>query len=39
MEMHSAMQKEMTTNGPAAAIKVCKDLAPAITSDISISVS
>ncbi len=31
----SAMQKEMMTNGPAAAIKVCKDLAPSITSEIS----
>ncbi len=31
----SALQKEMTANGPAAAIKVCKDLAPAITSDLS----
>jgi len=34
-QLGSAMQKEMTTNGPAAAIKVCKDLAPSITSDIS----
>ena len=31
-----AMQKEMATGGPTAAIKVCKDLAPAITSDISL---
>ncbi len=30
-----ALQKEMTANGPAAAIKVCKDIAPAITSDLS----
>ncbi len=30
-----AMQKEMAANGPASAIKVCKDLAPAITSEIS----
>ncbi len=30
-----ALQKEMTANGPAAAITVCKDLAPAITSDLS----
>ncbi len=34
-QLGSAMQKEMTANGPAAAIKVCKDLAPSITSDIS----
>ncbi len=31
----SALQKEMTSNGPAAAIKVCKDVAPAITSHLS----
>jgi hypothetical protein len=31
----TALQKEMTTNGPGAAIKVCKDLAPAIASEIS----
>ncbi len=30
-----ALQKEMGANGPAAAIKVCKDLAPAITSELS----
>ena len=34
-QLGSALQKEMAANGPAAAIKVCKDLAPAITSDIS----
>ncbi len=34
-QLGSAMQKEMQANGPAAAIKVCKDLAPSITSDIS----
>jgi hypothetical protein len=31
----AALQEEMKAHGPAAAIKVCKDLAPAITSDIS----
>jgi hypothetical protein len=31
----SELQKEKTANGPAAAISVCKDLAPAITSDLS----
>lgn len=30
-----ALQKEMKAHGPAAAIKVCKDLAPAITSELS----
>ncbi len=34
-QLGGAMQKEMTANGPAAAIRVCKDLAPSITSDIS----
>ena len=34
-KLGSALQKEMTTNGPAASIKVCKDLAPAITSELS----
>ncbi len=34
-QLGSAMQKEMMANGPGAAIKVCKDLAPSITSDIS----
>jgi hypothetical protein len=34
-QLGGALQKEMTVNGPAAAIKVCKDLAPAITSDLS----
>jgi len=34
-QLGSALQKEMAANGPAAAIKVCKDLAPAITSDLS----
>jgi len=34
-QLGGALQKEMTANGPAAAIKVCKDLAPAITSDLS----
>jgi hypothetical protein len=34
-QLGSAMQKEMMTNGPAAAIRVCKDLAPSITSEIS----
>jgi len=31
----SALQKEMAANGPVAAIKACKDLAPAITFDLS----
>ncbi len=35
MQLGGAMQKEMAANGPAAAITVCKDLAPSITSDIS----
>ena len=34
-QLGSALQKEMAANGPAAAIKVCKELAPAITSEIS----
>jgi hypothetical protein len=34
-QLGSALQKEMMSNGPAAAIKVCKDLAPTITSDLS----
>jgi hypothetical protein len=34
-QLGSALQREMTANGPAAAIKVCKDLAPAITSELS----
>lgn len=34
-QLGSALQKEMMANGPAAAIKVCKDLAPAITSELS----
>jgi hypothetical protein len=34
-QLGSALQKEMAASGPASAIKVCKDLAPAITSDLS----
>jgi hypothetical protein len=34
-QLGGALQKEMTASGPAAAVKVCKDLAPSITSDIS----
>ncbi len=34
-KLGSALQREMAANGPAAAIKVCKDLAPAITSELS----
>ena len=34
-QLGSALQKEMAANGPAAAIKVCKELAPAIASEIS----
>ncbi len=34
-QLGSALQKEMSANGPAAAIKVCKDVAPAIMADIS----
>ncbi len=34
-QLGSALQKEMAANGPAAAIKVCKELAPAITSELS----
>ncbi len=34
-KLGGALQKEMTANGPAAAINVCKDLAPAITSELS----
>src|SRR5512140_3368307 len=34
-QLGSALQKEMASNGPAAAVKVCKDLAPAITSELS----
>jgi len=34
-QLGGALQKEMAANGPAAATKVCKDLAPAITSDLS----
>ncbi len=34
-QLGSALQKEMAAHGPSAAIKVCKDLAPAITSDLS----
>jgi hypothetical protein len=34
-QLGSALQKEMAANGPAAAIKICKDLAPAITSELS----
>ncbi len=34
-KLGSALKKEMTTKGPAAAITVCKDLAPAVLADIS----
>ena len=34
-QLGNTLQKEMASNGPAAAIEVCKNLAPAITSAIS----
>jgi hypothetical protein len=34
-KLGGALQKEMAANGPAATIKVCKELAPAITSELS----
>lgn len=34
-QLGSALQKEMAAHGPAAAITVCKDLAPAITAELS----
>ncbi len=34
-QLGSALQKEMAAKGPSAAISVCKDLAPAITSELS----
>jgi hypothetical protein len=34
-QLGGALQKELKANGPASTIKVCKDLAPAITSDLS----
>lgn len=34
-QLGGALQKEMQANGPAAAIKVCKDMAPAAVSEVS----
>ena len=34
-QLGSAMQKEMKANGPVGTIRVCKDIAPAIASDLS----
>ena len=34
-QLGGALKKEMSTNGPEAAISVCKDLAPAIAGEIS----
>jgi len=34
-QLGGALQKEMAASGAASAVKVCKDLAPAITSDLS----
>lgn len=35
MKLGGAMQKEMMANGPVGTIKVCKDIAPAIASELS----
>lgn len=35
-QLGGQLKKEMGTNGPVAAIKVCKDIAPAIANDLSL---